>query len=194
HRLALLSQTVPSLRLHARLAHNALLLSRHEKSFVEQVAGDYRVQVPRSYIGWGATMGYLARGYNELGRHAEARDVCEQVLARLTDADREYVSHFLLLELEHSIADAELGRVTEAVAHLDRLIGRFEHTGHPLALGMLNETRARISWAAGNVDDYERSLKEVQRWYGSTGTPFLIAKSKKLAALRPSPKSNPNSP
>jgi tetratricopeptide (TPR) repeat protein len=187
HRLELLSRTVPSLKRHARLAQNGLLLSRHEKSYIEQVADDYKTQVPRSYIGWGATMAYLARGYNERGRHAEAKSFCESVLSHITDQDREYVSHFLLLDLEFAAAQAGLGLTSEATARVDRLIERFRSTGHPLALGMMHETRARISWGAGNVEEYERSLKEVERWYGSTGTPFLIAKSRRLAALRPAP-------
>lgn len=184
HRLEHLSEAVPSLKHHARLSRHALLLSRHEKAYIEEVAEQYGNHVPRSYIGWGATMGNLARGYNERRRHAEAKEVCEQALAHLTDADHEYVAHFLLLDLELCVADAALGRGTEAMARVDGLIERFRCTEHPLALGMLHETRARIAWAAGNLDEYERSLSEVERWYGSTGTPFLIAKTKRLAELR----------
>lgn len=191
HRLELLSKTVPSLKLHARLAQNALLLSRHEKSYIDQVADDYKSHVPRSYIGWGATMAFLARGYNERGRHTEAKAVCEGAATYITDADREYVSHFLLLDLEFASAEAGLGHTAEALQRIDRLVERFRSTEHPLALGMLHETRARVSWRAGNVEDYERSLKEVERWYGSTGTPFLIAKSRRLAALRPTPGPKP---
>src|SRR5204863_3876968 len=100
------------------------------------------------------------------------------------DADREYVTHFLLLDLELVVADAGLDRYAEAALRIDGLLERFHHTGHPLALGMIQETRARIAWSAGNVDEYRRSLKEVERWYGSTGTPILIAKIKRLAELQ----------
>jgi hypothetical protein len=49
---------------------------------------------------------------------------------------------------------------------------------------LLHECRARIAWEAGRVEDYQRSLAEVERWFRPTGTPALIAKFDRLAALQ----------
>ena len=183
HRLEILSRSVPSMKLHARLARDCLALSRHEPTYTAMTAAEYRTHAPRSYIGWGAMMAYLARGYNEIGKHAEAKAVCEDTLAHLTEADREYVAHFLNLDLQLAIADAGLGRVADATERIDGLLRRFEPTEHPLALGLLHEARARISWAAGSKQDYERSLAEMERWFLPTGTPFLISMCRRLSEL-----------
>lgn len=102
-----------------------------------------------------------------------------------------HVRYFLLLDLELATADAGFRRGPEALAHVDALLARFEGSDHPLALGMIHETRARIAWAMGRTEEYDQSLKEVERWYGSTRAPILIAKAKRLAELRPAPVRKP---
>jgi hypothetical protein len=184
HQLDALARDVPSMRRHARLAQHGLLLARRDRSYATLVAGEYAKDVPRSYIGWAATLGYLARGHNELGQHVEAKAVCEAALAHVTDADREYVSHFLGLDLQLAIADAALGDVDGGLRRVDGLIERFAGTSHPLLHGMLHDARARITWRAGRVAEYERSLAEVERWFRPTGTGALLALSEDLARLR----------
>lgn len=184
HRLELLSKTVPSLKRYARLGQSALELTRQEKRDLGRLAQEYEAAVPRSFIGWGATLGYLARDYNQRGLYAEAKRVCERTLAQLNEADREYVSHFLSLDLELAVADAGLGRNSEAMERLDGLIVRFEPSGHPLTLGLIHETRARIAWANGDVEEYERSVEQVNHWFAPLGAPALIAKIERIAELR----------
>lgn len=184
HRLELLSRTVPSLQRHARLAQNALEVNRHERRDIAPLAAEFESFAPRSFNGWGTTMSYLAREYNERGLHVKAKEVCERTLSHLNEGDREYVSHFLVLELELAVADAGLGRNNEALGHLDALLARFEPSGHPLAIGLIHETRARIAYGAGNVPEYERSFGQVERWFSPLGSPALIAKIERLAELR----------
>lgn len=182
-RLDMLSRTVPSLKRHARLARQALLLAGGDMSYTVEVDAEYSMMEPRSFIGWGATQAFLARGYNETGQHAEAKAVCERTLAHLRDEDREFVSHFLVLEIEAAIADAHLGRVADALSRIDALLERFAAIHHPLVHGLLHEARARISWLAGDAIAYRRSLTEVQRWFRPTENPVLIAKCERLARL-----------
>jgi serine/threonine-protein kinase len=183
HRLELMSRSVPSLKRHTRLAKQGLMLARRDFSYTESVSAEYASHPPRSYIGWAATMGFLARGYNELGKHAEAKATCERTLVHVTDADREYVALFLVPDIELAIAEAGLGNAADGLARIDRLLERFADCDHPLVQGLLNEARARISWSAGNVEEYEQSRAEVERLFRPTDTPVLIAKCEALAQL-----------
>jgi hypothetical protein len=182
-RLEMLSHSVPSLKRHARLASQGLLLSGGDASYTARVDVEYRAMSPRSFIGWGATQGFLARGFNEVGQHLEAKAVCDRTLRHLSEAEHEFVSHFLNLEIEAAIADAHLGRVDEALARIDGKLERFANTDHPLVHGLLHEARARICWLIEDRAGYARSLAEVERWFRPTGTPVLIAKCERLAQL-----------
>ncbi len=184
HRLESMSRTVPSLRRYWRIAKNTLLLARGEAAaYTALVAPEYEKNEPRSYIGWASEMAHLVGAYNAQGRYAEARAFSERVLAHVTDADRDYVSLFLQIDLQTAVADAGLGHTTEALARLDGLLQRFEATDHPLVHGLLHETRARIGWAAGRTDEYRSSLSAMERWFRPTQNPFLIARCEEVARL-----------
>jgi hypothetical protein len=190
HRLELLSRTVPSMRLHAGLAKSGLQLSRREpanRPNILRIIEEYEKHPPRSYIGWAGARGYMARGHNLSGDHVQAKNVCERALAHVTEADREYVMHFLTLDLELAVAEAALGQTADALRRLEKLIARYGKHEHRLALGLIHETRACIAWAAGNTEIYEQSLAEVERWFLSTREPALIAKYKRIAELRGDP-------
>jgi len=182
-RLEILGQSVPSLKRYAVLAKHGLMRSRGDPKFADEVGEVYVKEVPRSYNGWGAAQAFWARGYNELGEYAEAKRVCENTLEHLTDADREYVSHFLGLDIQLAIADAGLGDFAGGLARLDGALKRFADCDHPLVHGLLHDARARIAFASADIETYERSLSEVEHWFVSTGTPILIAKYKRLAEL-----------
>jgi hypothetical protein len=184
HQLELQSRSVPSLKRYARLATQGLMRSRGDPKYIDMVTEEYRNDVPRSYIGWGATMAFWARGHNELGQHAEAKRVCEAAIAHLTDADREYSAHFLGLDIQLAIADAGLGAVRLGLERIDGLLLHFADCDHPLVHGLLHETRARISFVAGNISEYERSAAQVERWFLPTETPILIAKHQRLVELK----------
>ena len=168
---------------YAVLAKHSLMRARGDPKYALAVERLYRKDVPRSYIAWGAMQAFWARGYNELGEYAEAKRVCESALGHLTDADREYVSHFLGLDIQLAIADAGLGDFASGMSRLEGLLKRFADCDHPLEHGLLHDARARIAFASGDVGTYERSLSEVEHWFVNTGTPILIAKYKRLAEL-----------
>ncbi len=197
HRLDLLSRAVPSMKRYSWLAKNALLLSLRDtadRPKIARIIAEYEAEVPRSYIGWAASMGYVARTLNMIGDHVAAKAGCERALAHVTDADRDFVMHFLTLELELAAADAALGRPADAIRRLDALLERYKDADHRLALGLLHESRAKIAWAAGNGEEYDRSLREVRRWFLPTEEPSLIAKCRRLAELKGDPDRERSSP
>ncbi len=186
HRLEESSRTVPSLRLYSRLASLALLLVLGDSVDEQDRLGEIELGAypPRGFIGWAAVHGFLARSHNERGQHAEAKVLCERALAHITDADREYVTLFLGVDIDKAMALAGLGQIDEGFARIDGLLARFHASDHPLVHGSLQEARARMAWMAGRVDEYEVSLALVEFWYRRTGTPALIAKCERLTELR----------
>lgn len=184
--LDVLRQTVPSVKPYWRLAKLAAQLVRREDLEGARVGTEelLRGRESRSYIGWAATLAFLARGLNQRGEHEEARNVCRRALAIMNDADREYTTLFLDADLEAAAADAALGDVDGALHRLDELIARFASCDHPLVLGRLHERRARIAWKAGRTGDYDASLQLVDRFYRRTSNPVLIAKCERLSELR----------
>jgi hypothetical protein len=184
HRLESLSREVPALRLHHRLAKAALERTRREVAYLTNHAEEYARHVPRSYIGWAATLGYLAQAYNETGRHDEAKRVLDETLLHVTDADRDYPSVFLNLDIQNAIATAALSGPAAGYEIIDGLLRRFERCDHPLVKGFLHEARARIAWSAGQREAYERSLADAQTLFRGTGTPILIARGEELGRLQ----------
>ena len=186
HRLERLGKSVPSLKRYAALARDGILLTRGElatRPAIARAIAEYEGHVPRSYIGWAGAMGYVARSHNQAGEHAEAKKVCERAMVHVTDADRDYLLHFITIDIELSVADAALGRPDEALARVDVLLERHAESGHRLGIGLLHEARADIAWSAGRVDEYERSLREVESCFVSTKEPGLVAKCRRLREL-----------
>jgi Protein kinase domain/AAA ATPase domain len=182
-RLSLLCVTVPSLRLYAQMAELSLAVVRGDWN-EEQLAAALGDRAPRSFIGWASVIGFHAMGCNERGQYAMAKATCESGLAHVTDADREYVSLFLMLDIQLAIADAGLGQVEEGLARIDGLLKRFRGSDHPLVQGFLHEARAHIAWMAGRTEEYDVSLAVVERWFRPTGTPALVARWERLAELK----------
>jgi hypothetical protein len=186
HRLERMGRTVPSLRRYAALARHGTLVAQGERAnrpAILRIVAEYEGKRPRSYIGWAGTMGYVARTYNLAGEHAEAKRVCELALSHVTDADRDYILHFVGLDLELALADAALGRPDEALRRIDALVERHAVSGHLLGIGLVHEARASIAWSAGKADEYDQSLREVERCFTATREPGLLARFKRLREL-----------
>jgi hypothetical protein len=186
-RLELLAKSVRSLKLYGRLARVALMHVQGDAVDKADAAlrAELATHAPRAFIGWASGAGFLARHFNESDRYAEAKSACELVLPHLTDADRDYVTLFIEVDLEMAVAVAGLGAVDEGFARVDGLLVRFRESNHPLLQGALYETRARIALIAGRLDDYRHSLALVDHWFRGTGTPALIARYERLADLAP---------
>lgn len=189
HRIDQLSQTAPGLEVYARLAQAAAAIARRdpvEGPLGKTVQRDILARKPRSFIGWSTAVGTVARLYNQLGQHAQAREICDLALATLREEDREYVTLFLEVDLQAAQADAGLGHEQAAFERIDMLLARFDRgdDSHPLTLVLLHEARARFAAQFDRLAEFERSADQAERWARRTGTPALIAKCERLAELQ----------
>jgi hypothetical protein len=116
-----------------------------------------------------------------------------RALAFVREEDRDYVSLFLEIDLQAAYADADLGNHTAALQRIDALLTRYQPSGHPLALGLLHEARARISLDSGDVDAYRSHLARMEQLLRPTRTAPLIAKCEQVAALLPPAQRLPSS-
>ncbi|HVU03731.1 MAG TPA: protein kinase [Polyangiaceae bacterium] len=182
-RLQILSRAVPSLKFYLRLARQSLDLVRNESNIEKALENELRRMPPKSFIGWAATYGFLARDRNRRGLHDEARAICEEALSHMTDADREYATLFLIVDLEAAKADAALGKTADALRRIDELLERFADVDHPIVHGSLHEVRARICLMSGDQAGYRASLAEVERRFRPTANPVLIAKYERLSEV-----------
>ncbi|HVW28688.1 MAG TPA: protein kinase [Polyangiaceae bacterium] len=183
-----LSATAPGAALYPRLARLALRVLRGDRSAADAMATDPDVmRAPRSFVGWSSCRGLLARAYNQAGDPAKAKAVCEQALAFVTPEDCEYPTLFVALHIERSHAEAALGDVDAALRRIDELVAFYACSDNPLLHGLLHEARALICWSAGRTDDYAEGVARVERSLRPTGTPALIAKSERLAAIGAEP-------
>jgi tetratricopeptide (TPR) repeat protein len=177
-----LATEIPSLVRTAKLARAALLVLRgapqEALATYEEIFANAE---PRAFAGWGRSLGHWAEALNQLGRHEEARRICERALAELSDEDRWFVRMFLGIEIQLAFADAGLGRTREASERLDALIAKHAPRGGPVTLGRLQVARATIALQLGEREAFETHLREVGRWFRPTKAPSLIARFEQLA-------------
>jgi hypothetical protein len=183
HQLEALSRSVPSLCRYSALASHALISVHRDRRYLHELqALDCDAQ-PRAYIGWTATMSVAVRSFNQVGDFAGARAFATRALRHVSEADREWATLFVPLDIQTAYAEAGLGDIDAALSRLEHLIARFADCDHALIQGLLHEARAHICWEAGRVQEYECSLAQAERWLRPTQVPALIAKCEQLASL-----------
>src|SRR6185295_9533075 len=115
--LSRLSREVPSLRRYeigARLVY--LIQTGRAGEALAEFPQMFEGSRPNGFVGWSTSMGSLACVHNALGRHEEARKVCEETLGLLEPGDLDFAALNLRVELQLARAVAGLGRIDEAVA------------------------------------------------------------------------------
>jgi hypothetical protein len=125
-------------------------------------------------------MGSLACVYNALGRHEEARKVCEDALALFEAGDLDYVALNLRVELQLARAIAGLGRIDEAVARLQALATRHGPNGGRVSMGMIHTALADMAIASGDRAAFERQASTVDAFYHQSKNPALVAQASRL--------------
>lgn len=186
-RLEIAKQGMPSLSRYHRRAQLALGGTRAEHPLPatsDELEGSH---APRSFIGWATYQGLIARDLNACQEHERALEVCDLARSQMEPADREYVTMFLPVLIQHALACAGLGRVDEARLELEALLVEFEPSQHPFALGLLHEALLQISAKAGQRDAFEHHARQMERWFRPTRSSALIARCEQIQELRLDP-------
>jgi tetratricopeptide (TPR) repeat protein len=163
---------LPHLALQERQARGAYLVLRGK--FEEALPLLDLSGGPSSMGLWSTARGTLARAYNGLGRHAEAKEVCIDALDQLEPADLQFTIINLSVQIELALAEAGLGELASATQRLGRLIAEHAGEASPLTLGALHHAEARVALLAGDLTRCGEQLAEMARWYVPTGIADLI--------------------
>jgi tetratricopeptide (TPR) repeat protein len=178
--LRALSREVPSLQNYADRARGVLLLLRGKQDEALTELEKILREPEREIVGWGRSMGALARAYNELGSHKRAKEVCEAALSKLSEGDHAFTAMNQIVAVELAIAQAALGDTESAAARLDQLLAKHEPFRAPLTLGGLHDARARVAQLAKDETALHHHLEQMQRWYQATGASTLIERCQRL--------------
>ena len=182
--LSRISADVPSLDAYQRRAQGLHLLIRGKPREAMPLLEAILREEPASFVAWARGCGALASGYNALGEHERARELCQRVLACLSAEDLAFPAMNLIVQLELAIAEASLGRIQEAAEQLDGLLALHRPRRGPLTLGALHEARARVALLAGDEQAFEEHLTAMEQIYQATKVPTLIERSRRLAKRR----------
>lgn len=169
---------IPSLALQAQDARGAYLLLRRKYAEAIPVLDNAPIQ---RRIGWSTTRGHLARAYNALGQHQQAKAVCLDALAQIDVEDLDFVAANLNVQIELAMAEAGLGFVEAAKRKLDELLARHGQGMNPITLGALHHARARVALIERDFAGAREHLGKLEAYYRATGVPTLI---EQVGALR----------
>jgi hypothetical protein len=118
---------------------------------------------------------------NAAGRHAQAKAVCERLLAGQTDLSQlKDLRYFALPQL--ALAEAGLGRMDEALRLMNIHLASMERMDNPLLLGSAHRGRAQLALIARDQPAFERHFDATVSCFRATRSPSLIQQADKLAA------------
>ncbi len=163
-------------------AHLELLRDHPERALptYERVLSSELGQKLPSYA-FDATL--MARALSELGEHARAKALCEQVLRRerLGHWDSELLARAPRQQL--ALAEAALGNIETARTLLDEQVALALPLDNPLALGSLARDRARVALIARDEAQFERQFNVMSAYYWETQNPWLVQQCEALRGL-----------
>ena len=158
-----LSAHVPSLSRQLLFTRAMYMLLRRDYEGVIALTesdGDERV------VGWLRSRGALAEAYNALGRHGEARAVCERAIASTEDEDFDFVAQNLNLQIQLALAHGGLGELKLGKELLERLLERHARwKGGRLTLGALHLARCRLALLESDGQAAREHLNAADSYY-----------------------------
>jgi tetratricopeptide (TPR) repeat protein len=128
---------------------------------------------------------YYAKALSALGRHAEAKRVCQQALDALHPLDPIYCRKLPMQQ--QALADAALGDTEGAARALDAIIETLAPYRNPLWSGGAHRDRAKVALFAQDRSAFDEHARAMQESFQSTRNPALIQQCEMLqsaAAMR----------
>jgi tetratricopeptide (TPR) repeat protein len=175
-------EQIPACEVHARHMRGNYLLLRGKYAEALPLLEDCLSEEPCVRSGWGRHLGVLAHAYNRLGRYEDARKACRLAIDSHHPKDFESVLLYLIIQTEHAIAHAGLGRLEEARAELTQLHARHGKSQNPLVRGALFETGLEIAFIANDVAAAREELSRIEAVYRPLSVPSLAQHCESLAA------------
>jgi len=183
-RLQVLSRDIPSLTRHATLVRAGYQLVLGD---VESSAAGYASVLddlgPEPFHGSMAYHAFWAAALNLLGRHAEAKAVCERPRRRQDASHTAFAMLTTWVDIEWAVASIGLGDPQAATARLDACLTAAEGESSPLIRGSLHHARARTALALGSEASFTHHQAETLRWFSQTRAEVLMSRYEQLAAL-----------
>jgi hypothetical protein len=115
-----------------------------------------------------------------LGRYADAKRVCQGILAD----SQEYLlgDHRRDLPVQQlALAEAMLGELESAKARLDQCLAAACDDDSPMLVGGLHRDRAVIAMHELRLDDFDRHLQAMSQLFGRTRNPWLVRQCQQLS-------------
>jgi tetratricopeptide (TPR) repeat protein len=179
--LSHLSVDTPSLRIHVEAGRASYLNLRGRYQEAATLLEEQQKTRDPTFVGYTNTKGQLARAYNALGRFAEAKALCAEVIGAMQADDLAYPATTLSVQIEEALAEAGLGELTAAARKLDALIERHGPQEGPLTLGALHEARTSVALRAKQEEVARHHFEIMERWYRGTDCPSLIQHCDRIA-------------
>lgn len=121
-----------------------------------------------------------ARALNAIDQPTRAKELCEQALAQLGEADGALMAAQLGLVEQLALAEAGLGRFERASELLEATLQEVLPSSNPLQLGSLHRTRAQVALRQRDVEAFELHFVAMETWFRATENPWLIQQCEAL--------------
>jgi Protein kinase domain/AAA ATPase domain len=132
----------------------------------------------RRLANWCMERGRYAEALNALGRHGEAKEVCEEALAEIGEADQPFRFIYQGTLQELALCEAYLGDTARAEARLDALLAA--PVENPLLTGALHRDKGRIAILARNAPAFLNAFTAMSDLFRKSQHPALIQQCEQL--------------
>jgi tetratricopeptide (TPR) repeat protein len=169
----------PNLRPFRDLAEAYLeLLRGRPGQAVEIYERVFNAPREKKLANWCMERGRYAEALNALGRHGEAKEVCEEALAELSEADKPFRFIYQATLQELALCEAYLGDYAGATARLDTMLA--EPIDNPLLTGALHRDKGRIAILERNLPAFFIAFGVMNAIYRKSQHPALIQQCEQL--------------
>lgn len=127
---------------------------------------------------WCMERGRYAEALNALGRHGEAKQVCEQALSELSEADKPFRFIYQGTLQELALCEAYLGDTERALARLDALLAT--PVDNPLLMGALYRDKGRIAILQRDAATFHAAFAAMSEAFRKSRHPALIQQCEQL--------------
>jgi tetratricopeptide (TPR) repeat protein len=132
----------------------------------------------RKFANWCMERGRYAEALNALGRHGEAKQVCEEALSEIGESEKPFRFMYQATLQEFALCEAHLGDPERALARLSDLLA--EPIDNPLLTGSLHRDQGRIAIIERNAPAFLASFTAMSDAFRKSQHPALIRQCEQL--------------